>query len=143
MYLKEIFDNLRHGELKMLSVGGQSQGVINNSNQSIIVNTLNMALTAIHSRFNLRQRSVDVVLIPGVYSYYLKTQFLVNNTRSREVVKYLEQVENVFTDSLLKVERVCTNEGIDLGLNDGMKYGCSTPSTHLLMTFLTTTKLHD
>jgi hypothetical protein len=56
----------------------------------------------------------------------------VNNTGSKEPVKYLEQVDNPFTDSLLKVERVCTNEGLDLGLNDGRKYGCSTPSTHLL-----------
>lgn len=132
MYLKEIFDNLRHGELRMLSIGGQAQGVINNSNQAIIVNTLNMALTAIHARFSLRQRSVDVLLIPGVYTYQLKTNFLVGNTSSVEPVRYLEQVENTFTDSLLKVERVCTNEGYDLSLNDGRKYACSTPSTRLL-----------
>lgn len=132
MKLKEIFDNLRFGELKMLSIGGQPQGVINNANQSTLVSAVNMGLTALHARFNLRERNVKVVLVPNVYSYTLKTDYLIANTKSKVVVKYLEAVDYPFTDSLLKVEQVCTSDGYLLGLNDGRAYSCMTPSTHLL-----------
>lgn len=113
MKLQDIFTQLSGTELQQVSIGGQAQGVINAANQYIIMGHIQMALTALHSRFALRTGHHQLVLEPGKYEYslgHLKT--------------------------LLKVEAVKIR-GVDLGLNqDGGytgEYGVATPTTTSLM----------
>lgn len=109
MLLQEIFDQLTYGELSQLSIGGGEAGVIKLSNYKRIVPHINLALTALHKRFNIKESNVTFILQPNGYSYLL-------------------QVEDI-----IKIERVLTDDGFALGLNDGAdKYSCFTPSIKVL-----------
>ena len=129
MKLQEIFDQLRQGELSQLSIGGQAQGVINDKNQGVVINAVTLGLSNLYTRFNLLEGSLKLILVPGVYSYHLKSAFALNNPNSNEPVKY---IEGEFEDDLSKVEAVFTEEGHQIDLNMRSKYSCITPSTHIL-----------
>jgi hypothetical protein len=129
MKLQEIFDQLRGTEFSMLSIGGQPQGVINEANQEIVLNTLNLGLNNLHTRFNLREGQLKLLLLPELYLYSLKSSHQVENRRSRETVRY---IDSVFPDDLAKVEQLLTASGQEVGLNDKSRYACSTPSSHVL-----------
>jgi hypothetical protein len=105
MRLQDIFDQLSTSEFSQISLGGQDAGVINEANQELVLNHINMALTAIYKRFNLREGRVRFVLQPGADSYAIKAE------------------------DLLKIERVVTDGGEELTLNDhNDPYSCFTPS---------------
>lgn len=129
MKLQEIFSQLQSNEFSLLSIGGQAQGVINEANQETVVNSLNLGLTNLHTRFNLKEGELKLVLVPGVYLYNLKSAFQIDNLKSKENVRY---IDSVFKDDLAKVEQVRVDSGKDLGLNDKSLFACSTPSTHTL-----------
>lgn len=112
MKLQDIFNQLTYTELQTVSIAGQPQGVINRENQFVVLGHIQMGLTALHSRFNLRTGQHTLVLEPGVYEYNLKS-----------------------LPNLLKVESVRIR-GEELGLNTGGgytgEYGVATPMTSIL-----------
>lgn len=134
MKLQEIFDQLSIGELSQLSIGGEAQGAITESNYSRVLAYINLGLTALARRFNLRTGSVRVVLQPGQNSYVLASQYLISNLKSQEPVKYLEEIPGIkFIDAVLKIEQVRCDSGIDLVLNDYTQpWAVSTPSVKTL-----------
>jgi hypothetical protein len=129
MKLIEIFSQLSQGELSQLSIKGAPQGVINSNNQEMIINAINLGLANLHTRFNLREGNMKLILLPDMYQYQLKSDFVIDNPKSTQAVRY---IETDFKDDLAKVERVVTEDGVDLPLNTKSKYACSTPSTHVL-----------
>lgn len=107
MKLKEIFDQLTYGELSQMELGGMhndSPG-IEPSRYPMIINHINLGLNALYQRFPLKENSVKVELLPGVYTYTLNGDFSENSTSD-------------FQNDLIKVERVYTDTGRELGLND-------------------------
>lgn len=129
MKLQSIYDQLRRGELSQLSIGGQEQGIINENNHLVVLNAVNLGLTSLHTRFNLKEGNLKLILVPGTYNYVLKSAYGLGNSESTEVVRY---IEGDFFDDLAKVEAVFTEEGHELELNTRAKYSCSTPNTHTL-----------
>lgn len=129
MKLQEVFDQLRTGELSLLSIGGQNQGVINEKNQEVLLNALNLGLANLHTRFNLREGKLKLLLIPDNYLYTLRKEFALENDESNEPIRY---IEGEFIDDLAKVEQVWTEEGEELPLNNKAKYACSTPKSNVL-----------
>ena len=116
MKLQEILDLLANGELSQISIGGQDAGVINAANREKVVGAINLALTALHTRFNLREGRLTVHLNENVTIYQLdKSKVGLTPTET----KYLEQNGQLFAlkDTLLKVERVYTEAGKELDLN--------------------------
>lgn len=130
MKLQEVIDQLTGSELSQLSIGGQSQGVINENNQLIVVNAINLGLSNLHTRFNLKEGKLKLLLIPGKYQYILKSAYALNNSESRENVRY---IEGDFEDDLAKVEAVFTENDYELELNTRRNYSCSTPNTTVLV----------
>lgn len=128
MKLLEIFDQLRRSELSLLSIGGQDQGVINTSNQMTVVGAINLGLSALHTRFSLKEGNLKLILLPDVYLYTLNSRYALDSAVG-ESVRY---IEGSFNNDLLKVESVWTDEGYELELNTRSRYACSTPSTHVL-----------
>ena len=126
MKLQEVFDQLKGSELSQLSIGGQDQGVINEKNQFIVVNAINLGLSNLHTRFNLKEGSLKLLLIPGKYQYFLKSAYVLDNPESNEKVRY---IEGSFADDLAKVEGVFTESNYELELNTRRKYSCATPNT--------------
>lgn len=121
MKLKEIFDQLTYGELSQMELGGlhnDSPG-IDPSRYPMIINHINLGLNALYQRFPLKESSVTVELLPGVYTYILNSRFSENSMVSFEDVFFIKDTEDEpFQDDLIKVERVYTDTGRELGLND-------------------------
>lgn len=119
MRLQEVFEQLSDGEFSQLSVGGEAAGVINESNQAKVVNHVNLGLTALYARFNLKENQLVLAMQSDREVYRLNSSFAVNARRSQELVRYiLDTVDEPFTDDIIKVESVLDEEGEPLGLND-------------------------
>ena len=130
MKLQEIFDMLAEGELSMLSMGGEEQGVINDTVYPSIVRHVNLGLLTLFRRFNLREDSFLLDIQPGQTRYKLKSQFAVTG-KSKEPVRYIrDSTAQPFKDDLLKVEVVETPKRVPLVLNDRSNpLSVLTPST--------------
>ncbi len=108
MQLSEIFKQLTYGELSQLSIGGAEAGQISEANYQAVIAHIQMGLIALHKRFPLREGRMTVPLEHGKVTYPL-------------------------TGDILKIERVYTDKGWELGLNDESDpYACSTPSSQML-----------
>ena len=137
MYLQEIFDSLSYGELSQLSIGGAEAGVIDASNYPRVLTQINLGLTDLFKRFTLKEGRITLALIPGRSEYPINSKYVVGNTRSRELVRYLEENPAAhFRDDMLKIERVLTDAGEELELNNvAEKYSAFTPN-------MTTLRVH-
>lgn len=109
MKLSEIFSQLTYGELSQLSLGGADVGEIDSNNYPKILSHVNMGLLALYARFPLKEGRVIVPLQVGKTTYLLDP------------------------NEVLKVERVYTATGWEMGLNDESDpFACFTPSLHTL-----------
>ena len=135
MNLQEIFDHLTYGELSQLSMGGGEAGVISEANYPRVLAHVNLGLTALYKRFPIKEARLIVQLTPGVTTYSITSKYAMYNTRSVEPVKYLlDTAAAPFVDDLLKIERVLTDSGYALSLNDESDvYAVSTPTASSLI----------
>lgn len=117
MRLQEVFEQLVDGELSQLSIAGAPQGQITEAMYPKLLGHINLGLTALYKRFNLKEGLVTVGLVPGHYTYELHSRFAVSNAKSREAVKYLLDTDAPFKDNVLKVEYVGTAASELLPLN--------------------------
>lgn len=134
MKLKEILDQLSYGELSQISIGNSSESGVNEENRQIVINHINMGLTELHKRFNLREGRFDIELIPDKFSYVLDMKYAESNTQSNEPNKYIKDSSNPFTNDLFKVERVYDQDGKELDLNNiDNKLAVHTPAYNILV----------
>lgn len=94
MKLKEIFDQLTYGELSQISIGGAKAGEIIEPDYPKVAASVSLGLTALHTRFPLKEGTHILTVVPGTLTYSLST----------------------LTD-LIKVERVYGEDGFELPLN--------------------------
>lgn len=133
MKLRDIFDQLTAGELSQLHIGGSESGAIDEADWGKVVTHVNLGLTALYRRFRLKEGRLTLLLQPGLYSYALTSSYAVSNIGSAAPVKYLLDDDEPFKDHLLKVERVYTQGGLELGLNNlADPYALATPSSTTL-----------
>lgn len=133
MKLSEIFSQLTYGELSQIHLGGADAGVIDEANYSKILAHINLGLTALHTRFPLKEGRLKLQTQADMVTYPLNSRFAVNNLRSRESVRTIQDtVSDPFKDDIHKVERVYWDTR-ELGLNDDANpMSCFTPSAHVL-----------
>ena len=109
MTLAEVFQQLAYGELSQLSLGSITDEELPESSYAPLLAHVNLGLAALYKRFNLKQGRISFTLNPAGTIYRLGV-----------------------TD-LNKIERVLTDAGKDLPLNDGNnKYSCTTPKMDTL-----------
>lgn len=134
MKLSEIFTQLTYGELSQLSLGGSETGEIPEASYPKIIPHVNLAMTALHKRFPLKEGRLTVNLQEGRMTYPLTSAYAVGNRRSRELVRYIaDSIAEPFEDDILKIEQVLTSKGHELGLNDESDvYSCFTPTSTTL-----------
>ena len=110
MTLQDLFDELTYGELSQLAIGGRldsGEPEISEADREGLILHINSALTALYSRFRLREKSVRVELTQDKSTYVLHSRFSRRNTRSTELVKYLiDTGDDEFDDQVLKIESV-------------------------------------
>jgi len=135
MKLKEIFEQLTYGELSQLSLGGGEMGGITEANYPKILAHINLGLTTLYTRFPLKESSIALQLKPHLVRYTLSNRFAVSNARSQELDKYiLDTSAWPFADDLIKIDKVITDAGHDMHLNNSAdKYSAHTPSFNVLV----------
>lgn len=108
MTLDDIYQQLSFGELRQLFMGGKN---IDDPNTGMpeesfykLLPTIQLGLTEMHKRFNLRLGYFNVNLQDGQVIYQLLHKFAASNSRSKELVKYIDDSEFKFYNNLLKVE---------------------------------------
>jgi hypothetical protein len=131
MKVREVFDQLRYGELSQLSLPVAANGSIAKSEYPKLLAHLSLGLTALYKRFALKEGRVWLALQPNQGLYVITSAYAVTG-RSRMAVRYL--LDNPpaapFRDDLLKIEQVMTEEGVDMPLNDkGHEWSVFTPAT--------------
>lgn len=150
MLLREIFDALTYGELSQLNIGGAQNGFIDDANYDKMLAHVNLGLTALHRRFNLKRNEIELVFMPGATRYHLHSDHRysdeevavddfridVGNTTLLVDVQPSADAEYIrdfpyarFQDDLLKVERVMTPDRCELPVNQpGNCWSVMTPS---------------
>ena len=105
MKLSEVFTQLTHGELSQIAIGGGEAGEINDTNYGKVVSHITVGLTALYSRFSLKEKQLSIPLQTDSTTYQLDLE------------------------DLLKIERITTDSGYDVGLNNANDpYSCRTPT---------------
>lgn len=131
MKLQEIFNQLTHGEFKMLSLGGSALNKIQPSNYAEVLSHVNLGLTALFTRFLLMEGRVIFRPILNVRQYSLDSKFAVNDRRSVEPIRYLiDTPTNVYNDdTVIRIERVLDHDEVAVNLNvEGDPHSFHTPS---------------
>lgn len=107
MLIQEVFDQLRYGELSQVGLVDADTGVIPTTKHAALLGHLQMALTALHKRFKIREER-DTITLTGVVTYALP-------------------------DDLLRLEQVMTAEGKPIAINEeDNPYSVFTPKLRTL-----------
>ena len=72
MLLIDVIDSVRYGELSMLSIGGEGQGVVSQKNYPQLATSINAGLTALYTRFFLKEGHAYLELVPEQTDYALR-----------------------------------------------------------------------
>jgi hypothetical protein len=105
MKLAEIFSALAYGELSQQALGVNIEGELTESNYPTLVSHINLGLSSLYKRFNLKEGRVNIPLLPE------------------------ESLYSMGVDDIHKIERILTKEGTEIGLNDDSDpYSCYTPT---------------
>jgi len=121
MKLSEFFELLEYGELANLSISGgiDDPKGIREQDYPVLITHLNLALSDIHTKFNLIEREVAVQQYDPIVFYTLSSKYAQTNTASTETYKYIaDTASNPFTDDLIRVNAVFDEGGKELPMND-------------------------
>ncbi|TXH15232.1 MAG: hypothetical protein E6R03_07525 [Hyphomicrobiaceae bacterium] len=129
MFLQEVFDQFKHGELAQIEIGSGNGGEILEQDMPKLLSNINLALTAIYTRFFLKEGRLRVQLQSSKNYYTLDPTYSVSNTKSRIPLgdrHILDTTGDRFIGDLYKVERVFAIKdsvrGEELPLNDDDEY---------------------
>ena len=118
MKLSDLFQTLSFGELNQLNVGNEGNG-IRVQDYPKVITQINLGLTALHSRFPLREGQVTIQMYEHISHYYLRREFARTNAASEQKYKYIEDSQFYpFVENVIRVERVFDEVGCQQPLND-------------------------
>lgn len=118
MKLSEVFEHLQYGELSNLGIVDKTTGLIPDTLYPKVLSSVNLGLAELHKRFVLKKGTLTLVLQDGQTMYPLRSKHQVGNKAPAGTVQYILNEGNKLDGDLLKVEKVCTDKGVVLGLND-------------------------
>lgn len=119
MKLSDIFTQLSINEFSKLSIGGEDQGVVNEKNWKNIIPQVQLGLTALYTRFNLKEGRLKLQLLQDRESYPLTSSYAAQNKRNKgESVFILDSAAAPFRDDILKIKAVTNAQGWEYPIND-------------------------
>jgi len=135
MLLSDLFDQLTYGELSQLFLGGVDEAGIAKKDYPKVLAHIRLGLTALYTRFPLRQEEVILRQYEQIQLYHLERRFAATNTESTEQYKYIHDTEfEPFFGNVLKIDRVFNEGGEELFLNDSSEYwSVHTPAHNSLL----------
>jgi hypothetical protein len=133
MKLSEVFEHLQFGELSNLGIVDKTTGLIPETLYPKVLSSVNLGLADLHKRFVLKKGYLHIVLQPDQTMYPMKSQYQVGNKAPAGTVQFIKNEGVKFVDDLLKVEKVITEKGDALGLNDATSArSVATPQYNML-----------
>lgn len=121
MKLQSIFDQLTSGEFSQLNIGGAGQGVIDDTNMDKVVAHINLGLTDLFTRFELKSGTVILKLLMGQTTYPMTSKRAVSKYRTTIPAMpdpyIMDSTAAPFRDDVLLMERVYTDGDFELPLN--------------------------
>lgn len=120
--LKDLFNQLESSELNQMYLSGGISSTtkgISVKNYPELIDMFNLALTALHTRLNLKEREVVVQTYDALSFYKLDSRYSVSAGTPGPVPLYIiDTVENPFKDDIIRVERVYDESGAEISIND-------------------------
>lgn len=134
MKLAEIFSQLASAEFSQLGFLDQETRSIPEDYWNTMIDHTNLGLVALYKRFLVKESRFTIRLVEDRTDYYLKSRFAVSNESSTEPIKFIEDDPMApFKDDIGKVERVYTDSGTEMLLNDlNNVMSLHTPTLHTL-----------
>lgn len=117
MKLQAIFDHLSAGEFSQMNIFGSGQGVIDDNNMDKVVSHINLGLTDLFTRFELKLARLVLQLQPGQTTYPLTSKHAVNGRGAVAPLYILDTALSPFKDDVLLLTRVLTDGDYELPLN--------------------------
>lgn len=112
MKLRHIIDSIKYGELTNISWDSPDR-------IPAIICFINQGLTDLYTRFPLLEKQVIIQQYPQISIYKLTRDFARTNHKSEQLHKYiLDTPFEPFTEDILQVTGVYTEEGLPIPLND-------------------------
>lgn len=112
MKLRHIIDSIKYGELTNISWDSPNR-------IPAIICFINQGLTDLYTRFPLLEKQVIIQQYPQISIYKLTRDFARTNHKSEQLHKYiLDTPFEPFTEDILQVTGVYTEEGLPIPLND-------------------------
>lgn len=121
MKLSEVFEMLQYGELANVSVSGNidEEVDIRTEDYPLLISHINLALTDLHTKFNLKEKEVVIQQYADIPYYELDSKYAVTNTESSEEIKYIvDNVYSPFIDDVLRINAAFDEKGCELPIND-------------------------
>ena len=119
MKLTDIFFALAAGELSSQSTLVDVATGIRVEDYSKVISHINLGLTNLHERFNLRLGDIYIQMQDGVAEYHLNSKYAYSNPNGDPYYRYIvDSLSNPYKDDALKVIEVFTEIGEPLPLND-------------------------
>lgn len=134
MQVQDMFARLSYRELSSLSIGDEGAGTIPADKQATVVSQINVALTALYTRFPQRRAFLTIQTMPGVQEYSLRPEFAVSDTDpANENPRYIiDTASRPFQGDLIKIlsvdrlddETTTEDESYTFGINQrNSEYG--------------------
>lgn len=118
MKLEEIFTYLATGELAQVFLRElDDDSVIGDDHIKSMTQSIQLGLTALYSRFNLKESHLILQVDAIRTQYALRSKYSITKTTTNDPKYILDSLETPFRDDILKIERVSTLDNFDLPLN--------------------------
>lgn len=118
MTLEELLQKTSLGPLAELAIAGEGSGTVPPDNYGKLLLRFNSTFTALFSRFPLQLMELELEVVEGIRTYYLRPEFALLSG-SLEPYKYImDTIDNQFLGNVLMVTGVYNSEHEDLPLND-------------------------
>lgn len=121
MKLSEVFEMLQYGELANVSISGNidEEVGIRVEDYPLLISHINLALTDLHTKFNLKEKEVVIQQYENLPYYELDSKYAVTNTDSNVEIKYIvDSVYSPFIDDVLRINAAFDECGQELPIND-------------------------
>jgi len=132
MKLSEVFFQLSVGELSQVCASEENTGQIKEHLVPAILGHVSLGLTALYTRFNLKESQLIIDPQEDLLVYTLSSKHsLITGSAPVKYIK--DSLDSPFKDDILKVEFVVDNTGCSWALNDEANHlACRTPSPTVL-----------
>lgn len=123
MTLAEFFEKLSYGELSNLYIGEDGAGGIPLEKWPAIISHINYGLTALHTKFPIKERDLIIQSYDHIAKYYLRPEYSRLNTAATPKYKYIiDTPDDKFNGDVIKIIQVYNEVGDPLPMNDNEQW---------------------